>query len=407
MTESISPLRAARLSLGWSQVRAAEELAALATARGIAVAAPVSLKTQLSRWENQHALPEEHYRILLCTLYDSTEADLGFSVESPTDAPGRSPLETLRDALGRAASIDEEALTLLRSQLDTVRQLDHRLGPSAAEDSARSILSIVIDRWRHCITCTGRRSLALLVVDSALLCAEHAVDRMQIDEAWRHWETAKCAGQDAGAPELAGYAMLRQAWVLAEMGEHRSAGELITDASSVAEPHPLWPWVLAARGYAHAARGDATASDEAFAGVERRLSARVELDVAEVRIPILGYDVADMHRDRGHALLTLGENAQAVSSLESALNDARRSTRELAALHVDLAYAFAGLGRADAAASHAGKARAIASRTGCLSATARLDERLGPVLSEPPMPSGPPVRSEPPVRSGTGRGIRR
>ncbi|HZZ47238.1 MAG TPA: hypothetical protein VFE65_10170 [Pseudonocardia sp.] len=401
MTESMSPLRAARLTRAWSQVRAAEEIAELARARGIAVAAPVSLKTQLSRWENQHALPEEHYRALLCALYDTTEADLGFADVASPDERSESPVEALRDALNRADSIDGEAIELIRSQLETVRQLDHRLGRSAAEDSAKSILSIVIDRWRHCANRAVRRSLALLTVDSALLCAEQALDRTRVDEAWHHWETSKSAAHDAEVPELASYAMLRQAWALVGMGEYRAAGELILDAGSATEPNPLWPWVLAARGYAHAARGDATASDEAFAGVERRLSARVELDVAEVRIPILGYDVADMHRDRGHALLTLGENAQAVSSLESALNDARQSTRELAALHVDLAYAFAGLGRADAAASHAGKARAIASRTGCLSATARLDERLGPVLSEPPMPSGPPVRS------GTGRGIRR
>jgi type III secretion system FlhB-like substrate exporter len=72
VTESMSPLRAARLTRAWSQVRAAEEIAELARARGIAVAAPVSLKTQLSRWENQHALPEEHYRALLCALYDTT-----------------------------------------------------------------------------------------------------------------------------------------------------------------------------------------------------------------------------------------------------------------------------------------------------------------------------------------------
>jgi tetratricopeptide (TPR) repeat protein len=378
VTGSMSPLRAARLARGWSQVRAAEEIAALAVARGITVAAPVSLKTQLSRWENQHALPEEHYRALLCALYDATEADLGLTAEPIPDDPPESPIESLRNALNRAASVDGEAIALFRSQLDTVRRLDHRLGPSAAENSARSILSVVTDRWRHCTTRASRRALALLAADSALLCAEHSMDRIQDDQAWEHWETARCAAHDAEAQELAGYIGLRQASALVGIGEHQAAEELIAETGSISERRPLWPWLLATRGYAHAAQGDATASDEAFTQVERRLSTAVRVDAIEPGISILGYDMTAAHRDRGHALLLLGDHADAVTSLQRALADASGSARELAAVHVDLAYALTGLGLADEAAGHAGQARAIASRSGCLSAAARLDGRWTP-----------------------------
>ncbi|MDT7646289.1 MAG: hypothetical protein QOC75_3289, partial [Pseudonocardiales bacterium] len=41
MSQTDWPLRAARVARGWSQSRAADELASVASARGVAVAAPL------------------------------------------------------------------------------------------------------------------------------------------------------------------------------------------------------------------------------------------------------------------------------------------------------------------------------------------------------------------------------
>ncbi|MDT7692383.1 MAG: hypothetical protein QOI75_1750, partial [Pseudonocardiales bacterium] len=141
MSQTDWPLRAARVARGWSQSRAAEELASVASARGVAVAAPLSLKTQLSRWENQHAQPEEHYRGLLCELYESTESELGLS--EPSGPPGTVTVgaDALRAQLAAAAAVDETAIELIRDQLRTTRALDDRLGTAAVAGSAYAQLS--------------------------------------------------------------------------------------------------------------------------------------------------------------------------------------------------------------------------------------------------------------------------
>ena len=137
MSQTDWPLRAARVARGWSQSRAAEELASVASARGVAVAAPLSLKTQLSRWENQHAQPEEHYRGLLCELYESTESELGLS--EPSGPPGTDAVgaDALRAQLAAAAAVDETALAAdsmsntiaaIREDTETVASEIERVG---------------------------------------------------------------------------------------------------------------------------------------------------------------------------------------------------------------------------------------------------------------------------------------
>jgi tetratricopeptide (TPR) repeat protein len=64
---------------GWSQARLIHALQTQAGLIGINVAAPASLKTQLSRWENGHCLPDPIYRGLFCAVYGMSELDLGLT----------------------------------------------------------------------------------------------------------------------------------------------------------------------------------------------------------------------------------------------------------------------------------------------------------------------------------------
>jgi transcriptional regulator with XRE-family HTH domain len=72
-------LRETRQRRGWSQARLIHALQQQAGLIGINVAAPASLKTQLSRWENGHCLPDQIYRGLFCAVYGMSELDLGLT----------------------------------------------------------------------------------------------------------------------------------------------------------------------------------------------------------------------------------------------------------------------------------------------------------------------------------------
>jgi transcriptional regulator with XRE-family HTH domain len=80
--ELVTPLQAARHSLGWKQSRVLTALAAQAKADGVAIAGPASLKTMLSRWENGSGQPDQTYQRLFCQIYERDPEELGF--DQPT-----------------------------------------------------------------------------------------------------------------------------------------------------------------------------------------------------------------------------------------------------------------------------------------------------------------------------------
>jgi transcriptional regulator with XRE-family HTH domain len=126
-----TPLKAARLAEGWSQARMAYELRRLARLKEISVASAASLKTQISRWENGHVTPD-FYQPLLCQLFRSTPAELGFtghelpsdpSNENGTRAALISKREWTRDDLrSLSASLDE---AISNSALSDIEMLAH------------------------------------------------------------------------------------------------------------------------------------------------------------------------------------------------------------------------------------------------------------------------------------------
>src|ERR1700712_5056239 len=92
----VTALRDARDALGWSQPRAVQELIRQAKARGLTLTNPSSMKTQLSRWENGHVVPETMYRELLRAAYGRTDAELGLP---PVASAWSAQAEALRTAV--------------------------------------------------------------------------------------------------------------------------------------------------------------------------------------------------------------------------------------------------------------------------------------------------------------------
>ena len=72
-------LKAARTARGWSQARVIHEMQRHAAAAGVPIASPDSLKTQLSRWENGHRMPDAVHRQILRAVFGMTDDQLGFT----------------------------------------------------------------------------------------------------------------------------------------------------------------------------------------------------------------------------------------------------------------------------------------------------------------------------------------
>lgn len=378
MTQPVGPLRAARSARKWSQGRAVAELTKLADNRGVTVAAPVSLKTQLSRWENQHAIPEEHYRVLLCALYESTEFELGLSAPVPAEESCSAERDRLKAELARTAELDESAITLLESQLRSTRELDWRLGAAAASGSTLAQLAHLERARRHAVPDRIRRRLGGLVVDAAALAGDHALDQLRYADAWQHFETARLAARDTEATELVGYAIVRQASVLLELGEHELAMELTAQATTThgsETPGSVRAWFAASQGRAMASIGDPGPAWSAYRLAERQLrEPSAAIDITYPASAILKFDLNSFRRHRGHTHLLMHEENAAINDLEQTLS-VDGPVRDIAAVHVDLADACRAVGRVGSAAEHAGRARDIVRRIDSPRLAARLDDR--------------------------------
>lgn len=73
-----TPLKAARLTVGWSQPQAIQRLRHLAADLGEWLPETQTLRVQLSRWENGHRRPGGFYQRLFCQLYQRPPEHLGF-----------------------------------------------------------------------------------------------------------------------------------------------------------------------------------------------------------------------------------------------------------------------------------------------------------------------------------------
>lgn len=358
-----SALRAARTERGWSQAEAARALRELAAARAGPEASAASLKTQISRWENGHALPEPEYRALLSALYRRPPEQLGLLPAPAPVAP--TGAERLRAGLAGAAAVDDHVLGLWTVQLDTARRIDDELGTAGAGEIVAALADRLTHLLRHTTSRTRRPAVAEVLSGAAELAGRQALDAADPEPAWRLLDTAEAAAREACSPDRLVAALAGQAAVLRAVGMAAAAVEVLDRAGAGPIPATARTRLAAARGMAHAAAGDRQAAHDALDDAARY---RPGIDVAhpgEIAI-----ELADLHRWHGRALLDLGDPG-ASDRLERALAAEPRTVRHRAGLHADLALALAGTD-GDAAAGHSRQARALAERIGSRQVAARL-----------------------------------
>ncbi|MEJ3657097.1 helix-turn-helix transcriptional regulator [Actinomycetes bacterium KLBMP 9759] len=349
-------LRAARLARGWSQSRAARELSALGTAVGGATAAPASLKSLLSRWENGHALPDPQNRALLAQLYERTPAELGIEPAEP--AASRS--EELIAELATAAAVDSGVVSLWKVQLAAARRLDDELGAAGAGRVVGALVEQLGSTYAHSLTRAGRRRVAVVLAAASELAGAQSLDLGRHDEAWHHFERARTIAAATELPVVAVAATAGLASVLVDLGRPQLAAELLSDVSVGSEDPPAGAVRLAAaRGITSAAAGDPAAMRAAFMEARRAFTG-LSVDVVEPLLPPV--ELVDLDRWHGHALAVLGDTS-AVEPLEHALAAEPPSARVRADIHADLAVALA-REHPDVASTHARSARELAMRIG-------------------------------------------
>jgi len=354
--EPATALRSARVTAGMSQSEAARRLVALAESRGAPAAAPASLKTQLSRWENGHALPEPHYRELLAELYGRSMAELGLAPAGPD------PGADLRGRLAAAAAVDDGAVALWREQIALTHRLDAELGAAGTAGPLRALVAQLAELLLHCPTAARRRPVAAVLAEAAALAGHHALDAGDPDVAWRTFRTAHAAATEADTPALRARAAAGLADVLVDLGAPGTALDLLADEPAV-DGEPALHLALA-RCRAAAATGDRSAAEQAYA------AAGVTVD--QVR-PAVSISAAALHGCWGRALLTLGDRT-ATDPLRRALAADPPTVRERADLHADLALSLTGQ-EPEEAARHARAATDLAARIGAPRITQRLRAR--------------------------------
>lgn len=112
-------LRTARESRGWSQGQLLREMARAAHDTGVTLPSTGTMKTQLSRWENGHRVPEEFYRQLFRSVFGLTDHDLGFApMILPSAGPPEHELQTAEPGM----------LAQFEAILASYTALDHRAG---------------------------------------------------------------------------------------------------------------------------------------------------------------------------------------------------------------------------------------------------------------------------------------
>lgn len=193
---SPGPLAVARRARGWSQARAARELAGLAAARGVATAAPASLKTQLSRWENGHTRPDPPYPALLGELFGCPADELGLGSDAQ---PAAASAARLRGRLDRGAAVDTVAVAHWGRQLAALRGLDDTLGAAGTGASVRALVIDLSAASAQVPAGPARRPLRTLLAAASILAAEQALDQGDPDQAWDLLDPALGAARDAAA----------------------------------------------------------------------------------------------------------------------------------------------------------------------------------------------------------------
>lgn len=351
-----TPLRRARVHLGWSADTALRRLAQLARVHDIPIATDASLKTLLSRWENgRRSVGEAHYRRLLCELYGRTPAELGFPEDDHVDEGA----EELRARLTIARSVDDGVVELFRAHLDIARRADRRFGAVTQLAVVRSHIAEIERLLRFGVPTPLRAALAGLLAEAATLAGWQALDRVALRSSWDLHETAVLAAREAESAPLLAHAVAQQALVLVDLGEPDIALAYVGDARALGAavaPALLRAWLCCVEAEVRAAAADPDGALRAFDDAERL----IPTERRDPELPFVFLSDGHLERWRGRVLTAVGD-PRAVAELELALERVPADfVRARSSTLVDLAFATAATGERGLARAYAREARRVA-----------------------------------------------
>ncbi|MFD7920518.1 XRE family transcriptional regulator [Streptomyces sp. NPDC059740] len=372
-----SGLRKARNAREWSQERLVREIEGYARRRLTDVATTASLRVYVSEWENGKRSISDRYAVILRQILGVTDDELrgAPAVVSPVATDG---YDALLSRIDSARSVSGSMVQTFMDQTELLRTMDRQMGAASLVDQMAGHLARLEEALTFAVLPDARRPVATALAGAASLAAWQALDSGAVERAWRHYELAKRAAQEADAPMYLAHAMGEQAYVLRDAGRPEMAVDLVRDAQKVGGQRlspRLRAWLYAAEA-------------ELCAGADRPDDCNRALERAAQCMPG-GEDARDpdmlsiflneghMVRWRGNALALLGDEA-AVSDLYTAL-DVMDPTfvRARSGLRCDLAQAHLARGEYAQAEEHLRQARLLAGRTGSVRHRRRVDLLTG------------------------------
>ena len=301
-----SRLKAARQERGWSQSRLIAEMEVVAGRQGVTLPSRETLKSRVSRWENNHARPDDFYRQLLREALGLDDRELGYAETAPPDT-GATAAEELASRINLATQADDTLLGALKHQTEAVRLQDRQYGAGSLLEQMRGHVENIETHLSHAVFESSRQPLAWHLADSAALTGWQALDLGAIAQAWRYFELAARAAQQAGDLALYAFARLEHARALADLGRPAEAATLAQEVWSRAHDQVMpsarcWMAAAGAEMLAVAADGRNAVS---MLGL-----AESAVDSLEGELPpYLVFNATHLDRWVGHTLEILGDPA--------------------------------------------------------------------------------------------------
>ncbi|CAL9478582.1 XRE family transcriptional regulator [Streptomyces sp. enrichment culture] len=370
-------LRLARMARGWSQDRLVNEMQRFAEQRLLDIASAASLKTYVSEWENGRRTVSDRYAGILRPLLGVTDAELRGNAEPPpSQVDGYGNLLSRIDSAG---SLSESMVQSFYDQTELLRTMDRQMGAAGLIDQMNGHLAAMEDALTFAVLPGTRRPIATALAGASTLAAWQALDAGAVERAWRRYELAKKAAQDAESPLYLAHAMGEQAYVLADAGRPQLAVQLVRSAQQT-QPEQQSPrlraWLAAAEAELCAAAGGM--ESDARAAMDRATA--LLPDDGESRDPdmlSIFLNTGHLARWRGNVLAKLGDGS-AMGELYASLNSADPSfVRARSGLHCDLTQAHLARGELDDARTHLQQARLLANRTGSVRYRRRVELLTG------------------------------
>ncbi|MFJ5294033.1 XRE family transcriptional regulator [Streptomyces sp. NPDC088348] len=367
-------LRAARNAREWSQERLVREIERYAHQHLLTVASRASLHVYVSEWENDRRPISDRYARILRPLLGVTDDELSGAASGPK-APAE--VDGYDELMSRIDSSRAVSLTMVKTfmdQTELLRTVDRQMGAASLVDQMAGHLTTLEDALTFAVLPETRRPVAQALAGAATLAAWQALDAGAVERAWRHYELAKRAAQEADEPMYLAHATAEQAYVLCDAGRPALAVDLVRNAQHVGGDRispRLKAWLYAAEAELCAKAG---MEDDC----RRALSAATSClpEGSEARDPdmlSIFLNAGHLERWRGNALALLGDDA-AVSSLYMALDAVDPSfIRATSGLRCDLSQAHLARGEYDQAMEHLQQARLLANRTGSVRHRRRIE----------------------------------